>query len=63
MEAGHGTEASQELVSQPALEVVFHPDLTEEQRKVALEVISDLFEAAGARGGLKIESIQDLRTT
>lgn len=64
MEAGGGAEAGrEEPVSQPALDVVFHPDLTDEQRAVALEVVADLFEAAGGRGGLKIESIEDLRTT
>lgn len=36
------------------LEVVLHPDLTQEQILGFLEVLGDLFEAAGGKGGLTI---------
>ena len=41
------------------IDLVIHPDLTEEQVETCLEVLGDLFEAAGGKGGLKVEFAEE----
>jgi hypothetical protein len=44
-------------ISSPYIDVVFHQDTTPEQRAIFLEVLGDLFEAAGGKSGLRVESV------
>ena len=36
------------------IEIVFHPDVTRDQIAGFLEIVGDLFEASGGKGGLKV---------
>lgn len=47
-----------EVTKDNAVEIVVHPDVTQEQLLAFLNILGDLFEACGGKGGLKVESVR-----
>jgi hypothetical protein len=46
--------------AEPPVRFILSPDLTEEQRATFFEVLGDVFEAVGGKGGLKIEGRREV---
>lgn len=47
-------------VTDNGIEIIVHPDVTQEQLLAFLNILGDLFEAVGCRGGLKVEAIAEV---